>query len=241
MVTGGSGLIGRAIALGLAREGCGVCIASRGRAQLERVAMELTATVGQPVIWEQVDTADDASVRAAVDRVAARLGTIDVLVNCAGTPTRTSDDGRLGAVDDATLRADFDVKVFGYLRLARAIVPGMAERGWGRVVNVGGMSTFVSGSITGSARNAAITAMTKNLADEFGHAGIAATAVHPGRTVEAPDDERAVASGRGAAIGRLVSPEELADVVVFLASERSLPMNGESVACVGGQRGHIRY
>ena len=132
----------------------------------------------------------------------------------------------------------------------------MAAAGWGRIINVSGLNARLSGSLVGSVRNVAVAAMTKNLADELGPAGITVTVVHPGTTVtEALPQrlaDRAAREGtsvaeltaqlaRGTSIGRLVTAEEVADVITFLASPRSVAITGDAVAVGGGSRGAIHY
>ena len=106
---------------------------------------------------------------------------------------------------DEDLDEHLNIKVKGYLRCARAFAPGMAERGWGRIVNVSGLAARQTGSVVGSVRNVAVAAMTKNLADEYGPQGVNVTVVHPGmtRTERTPDTLAAMAAARDS------SPEEV--------------------------------
>jgi len=166
-----------------------------------------------------------------VARVIDELGGVDILVNAAATPNR-------GAFSEETLEAEINVKVRGYLRCARAVAPLMAAAGWGRIVNVSGLAARQTGSIVGSVRNVAVAALTKNLADELGPAGINVTVVHPGPTVT----ERVPPPGATApSIGRLVTAAEVADVIAFLCSPRSIAINGDAIAVGGGARGAIHY
>jgi NAD(P)-dependent dehydrogenase (short-subunit alcohol dehydrogenase family) len=146
--------------------------------------------------------------------------------------------------------------VRGYLRCARAVAPQMAERGWGRIVNISGLAARQTGSIVGSVRNVAVVAMTKNLADELGSQGINVTVVHPGMTVteRTPEAMEAMAAARettveqlehrldsAVSIGRRPTAAEVAAVVTFLASPKSVAMNGDAVVASGGARGSIHY
>ncbi len=132
----------------------------------------------------------------------------------------------------------------------------MAQRGWGRIVNVSGLAARTTGSVVGSVRNVAVTAMTKNLADELGPQGINVTVVHPGMTMTEGTAARfeAIAQQRGTtlaeveagfaaavSIGRLITADEVASVVAFLASPRSVAINGDVIAAGGGARGTIHY
>jgi NAD(P)-dependent dehydrogenase (short-subunit alcohol dehydrogenase family) len=163
---------------------------------------------------------------------------------------------RLADVTDAVFYDDVNVKVMGYLRTAREAAPVMAAQGWGRIINVSGLGARQTGSIVGSMRNVAVAALTKNLADELGPKGINVTVVHPGltRTEATSEVTRRLAAGAGStpsevearwganvSIGRIVDAEEVADVVTFLASPRSVAINGDAIACGGGSRGSIHY
>jgi NAD(P)-dependent dehydrogenase (short-subunit alcohol dehydrogenase family) len=146
--------------------------------------------------------------------------------------------------------------VLGYLRCIREVVPHMRAAGWGRIINISGLAARGTGSITGSVRNVAVAALTKNLADELGRDGINVNVVHPGTTVTEKTPEilagRAARAGvsvadaqRGAeasvSIGRLVTAEEVASVVAFLASPKSVAINGDAIAAGGGVMGSIHY
>jgi NAD(P)-dependent dehydrogenase (short-subunit alcohol dehydrogenase family) len=132
-----------------------------------------------------------------------------------------------------------NVKVSGYLRCARAVAPLMAEQGWGRIINVSGLAARQTGSVVGSVRNVAVAALTKNLADELGPSGINVTVVHPGPTIT--EREPPAAAVEAVSIGRAVTAAEVADVIAFLASPRSVAINGDAIAVGGGTRGAIHY
>lgn len=250
VVTGGSRGIGRAVARALAREGCDVALVARDPDALARVAAELAAESGRTVIGVAADTGSDDAVTAMAAAVVEQLGGVDILVNCAAT-------ANVGApLTEDALEAEINVKVRGYLRCIRAVAPRMEAQGWGRIVNISGLAARQTGSIVGSVRNVAVSAMTKNLAEELGPRGINVTVVHPGmtRTERTPGALEAMAAARGTdaasleagigagvAIGRMVTAEEVADVVAFLASPRSVAINGDAIAAGGGARGPINY
>ena len=139
------------------------------------------------------DTGEDEAVLAAVRSVVEQLGAIDILVNAAATPATGAP------LREEDLEHEINVKVRGYLRCIRAVAPLMVERGWGRIINVSGLAARQTGSITGSIRNVAVAAMTKNLADELGPKGINVTVVHPGMTITegSPERFRAMAAALG--------------------------------------------
>jgi NAD(P)-dependent dehydrogenase (short-subunit alcohol dehydrogenase family) len=256
IVTGGSKGIGLAIARQLALEGVDVVIAARNDGELQGAAAALIKLTGRKVIGVVVDTHSDDSVRALVTAAVGGLGGLDILVNAAAMPGGQSPPPRLSQVTDALFWDDVDVKVMGYLRMAREAAPHMASLGWGRIINVSGLAARHAGSIIGSIRNVAVAALTKNLADELGPLGINVTVVHPGVT-RTEKTAPLVATRAGAtglsqeavetqmaanvSIGRIIDAAEVADVVAFLASPRSVAINGDAIACGGGVRGSIHY
>jgi NAD(P)-dependent dehydrogenase (short-subunit alcohol dehydrogenase family) len=255
IVTGASRGIGLAVADQLAAEGAHVALVARGAEALAEAAVRVRRH-GTPVLACPADTTDDAAVRAMVAEVAGTFGGVDVLVNAAARPASSAPVPALADLADDALRIEMETKVLGYLRCARAVAPHMAAAGWGRIVNVSGLNARVSGSLVGSVRNVAVAAMTKNLADELGPAGITVTVVHPGTTVTertpsmladraardgVPVAEVARRLAAATSIGRLVTAEEVADVVTFLASPRSAAISGDAIAVGGGTRGAIHY
>ncbi len=256
LVTGASKGIGKAIARQLAREGVDVVIAARGAEALAATAAELAAETGRRIIPLTVDTSQDDSVKALIAGTIAALGGLDILVNSAAKPGGQATPPKLAEVTDALFWDDVNVKVMGYLRTAREAAPHMAAAGWGRIINVSGLAARQSGSIIGSMRNVAVAALTRNLADELGGSGINVTVVHPGHTrtektgplVAARAAEAGISveemEARFAAnisVGRLIDAAEIADVVAFLASPRSVGVNGDAIACGGGTKGAIHY
>lgn len=256
LVTGGSRGIGLACARQLAREGCAVMLAARDAEALEAAARSIAEETGTKVFTQHVDTASDDSVKAMVRAAVKALGGIDVLVNSAAKVAGQSAPPKLGEITNALFWDDVNVKVMGYLRCAREAAPVMAAQGGGRIINISGLAARQTGSAVGSIRNAGVAALTKNIADELAPQGITAVTVHPGLTRTEKTGPlvaaRAAASGQtpeavekamasGSALGRLVTAEEVADVVAFLASPRSVCINGDAIACGGGARGSIHY
>ncbi|WP_437878072.1 SDR family NAD(P)-dependent oxidoreductase [Sorangium sp. So ce513] len=242
IVTGGSRGIGKAIARELAREGADVVIAARGKDKLEATAAELSAETGRRVVPLVVDTADETSVNALVERAVAALGGVDILVNNAALPGGISTATRLEQVIDAQVLEDINIKVVGYLRTARAVAPHLIANGWGRIINIGGLAVRKTGRPVATLRNVGVAAITKNLADELGPKGINVTVVHPGATRTErvrPEPEKDLAAS--VSIGRIVDAREVAWVVTFLASPRSVAINGDAVVAGGGSVGPIYY
>jgi NAD(P)-dependent dehydrogenase (short-subunit alcohol dehydrogenase family) len=255
-VTGGSRGIGKAVARELAREGVKVAIVARGREALEASAEELERETEATVVPLVCDTGSDDAVRAMVAEAAARLGGVDILVNCAAQPGGQAPPPRLAEIGDDVFWPDVNVKVMGYLRCIREVVPHMVERGAGRIVNVSGLATRNTGSTVGSMRNVAVAAMTKNLAEELGPQGISVIVVHPAltRTEKTPDVIRRRAEAQGLSeeeverrmaqvnvLGRLIDASEVAYVVAFLCSPKAVAINGDAVVAGGGAPGSIHY
>jgi NAD(P)-dependent dehydrogenase (short-subunit alcohol dehydrogenase family) len=256
IITGGSRGIGLAVATVLVAEGAQVALVARGREALREAAGELAAAHGTRVLAVEADTTSQESVEAMVAQVAAAFGGVDILVNSAARPASSGARKDLADLDDDDVRVEVETKVLGYLRCARAVAPHMTAAGWGRIVNISGLNARQAGSIPGSIRNVAVAALTKNLADELGPHGINVTVVHPGLTVteRTPGMVTATAAARdiseqdalaglsaAVSIGRMIDAAEVADVVAFLCSPRSVAINGDAVAAGGGTRGPIYY
>lgn len=237
LVTGAGRGIGKAVALRLADEGAQVALLARSRDQLEATAAQLPG----PSLVVPADTTDDAAVRAAVQAVVDAWGGVDVLVNAAARPASSAPVPALADLGDDALRAEVETKVLGYLRCARAAAPHMTAQGWGRIVNVSGLNARATGNLVGTVRNVAVAAMTANLAEELGPYGVNVTTVHPGATVTERTPADVAAAPANTRIGRLVTAAEVADVVVFLCSPRSVAVTGDAVAAGGGTPGVVVY
>lgn len=255
IVTGGSRGIGLAIARALAAEGCEVALVARDGAVLKAARESVAAQSLRRVVAVSADTGDEESVKRMIRAVADELGGVDILVNAAARPNTGAVVG-IDGFDGVEFAEQVNVKVLGYLRCIREVVPLMRERGWGRIINVSGLAARSTGSITGTVRNVAVSAMTKNLADELGRHGINVNVVHPGITVteKTPEilAERAEQAGVSVAeverrlggsvgIGRLVTADEVAAVVTFLASPKAVAINGDAIVAGGGALGPIYY
>lgn len=241
IVTGGSRGIGKVIAQALLAEGVEVAILSRTRETVEATARALSSEFSRPVLPLVADTSDKAQVDRAVSQAIDALGGVDILVNNAAVPGGSSAAASLGEIEDEHLLYDFNVKVAGYLRTARALAPHLIKKGWGRIINIGGLAAYNTGRPIATLRNVGVSALTKNLADELGPKGINVVAIHPGATrterTDAATEQRAATNG----IGRIIDAKEVAYVVAFLASPKSIAINGDTIATGGGTRGSIRY
>jgi NAD(P)-dependent dehydrogenase (short-subunit alcohol dehydrogenase family) len=204
LVVGGTGLIGSAVVERLHQEGATVVVASRH------------ATDGVTL-----DARDEDSIRAAVAALLAEHGHLDALVVSAAPSAQTLDPERNG--DPAQIVEAFDAKALVFLRLANAVIPGMREAGYGRIVVVSGQNAWVTGNITGSVRNAATILIAKNLADSLAGTGVTVNAVNPGIVSTDPATEVQPGSAGQS------SPTQIADLIAFLASPLSA-VSGESIA-----------
>src|SRR5437016_11467798 len=232
IVTGASRGVGKAIARELALEGVDVAICARNREAVEASAKELASATGRRIIPIVADTTSSESVRRLVETTRAQLGSIDILVNNAATPGGVVR-GPLADADEKALLEDIDTKVVGYMRCAKAAAPHMQQRGWGRIINIGGLSGRRAGNISGL-RNAAIVHLTKTLADQLGQSGITVNLVHPGATRTERTDAETERRASSNAIRRIVDAREIAQVVTFLASTKAANITGVAIDGSGG-------
>ncbi|QPP05292.1 SDR family oxidoreductase [Streptomyces bathyalis] len=247
LVTGGSLGIGKAVARELAREGVNVVITARRKPALERTAKEIEAETGSRVVTLVSDTTDTESVRHMVHSAAAELGRIDILVNGAAAPSGLVRNS-VGEADPELLLADINTKVVGYFRCAQAVAPHMQANGYGRILNIGGLTGRSSHALSGL-RNLAVVHMTKTLSDQLGPSGITVNTVHPGvvETEHIHDlyEKEAIKRGSTAAqveadfvartpIRRVLEANEIAEAIAFLSSPRAAAITGESLGIDGG-------
>jgi NAD(P)-dependent dehydrogenase (short-subunit alcohol dehydrogenase family) len=233
-----------------------VVISARGKEALDATAEELTNETGSTVTGVVADTGSDDSVRNLIAEAKSVFGGIDILVNCAARPGGQSTVPTLSGVTTEEFNDHMNVKVMGYLRCAREVAPLMTEQGWGRIINISGMASRNTGTVIGSMRNVAVTAMTKNLAAELGTHGINVTVIHPGMTrTEATEGviaKRAASEGiseaeveqklaQGNLSATIIDAADIAYVVIMLASPLSIAINGDGIAAGGGVGTAIYY
>ena len=242
LVTGGSKGIGLAIARGFAAEGCKLSLVARSSDQLEQAAALIRGAHRVEVRTFALDLSD----AAARDRFVAGCGEIDVLVNNAGSiPAGTIED-----IDDATWRAAWDLKVYGYVAMTRAFFTRMKQRGRGVIINVIGTTgeRLDAGYIAGSSANASLMALTRALGSASVDAGVRVVGVNPGpvdsdrleslvkRRAKARfgDENRWREIFMNMPFGRPATPEEIAATVVFLGSDLSSYTSGAIFTVDGG-------
>ena len=254
IVTGGSKGIGRSIAMALAREGSDVAICARGMEDLEDAAAEIRSQTGRKVLAVRADMSDLGDIKNLVSSTAAELGGVDILINNAVNSVAAPF---MELADEDWLN-HINVKVMGYVRCSREAIPHMINRGGGRIINIGGMAARSAGSLTNSngVTNSAVSNIAKNLSDQVAKDGILVNCIHPGTTRTPRQDmvlerqardanvsfeeaeRRAVA---GIPIGRMVEPEDIADLVLFLVSARATAITGQTIAVEGGAGRGIHY
>jgi 3-oxoacyl-[acyl-carrier protein] reductase len=245
LVTGASKGIGLAVARALATEGCHLDIAGRGTAALEQARDALRQHA--PDIEIRIHAVDLSRV-ADQQRLAQACAEVDILVNNAGS----NPAGALGDTSDEIWRASWDLKVFGYINLCRALCLAMKERHDGVIVNVIGYAgeRLFSRYIIGSTGNAALMAFSRSLGSQSPDFGVRVVGVNPGYTAtdRAESVLRKIAESKfGSAerwrdvereldlpFGRMAQPSEVADVVVFLVSPRASYVSGTIVTVDGG-------
>jgi 3-oxoacyl-[acyl-carrier protein] reductase len=241
LVMGASRGIGRAIAAALGREGCRVAIASRSRERIEEAAAAVGADAADAgsVAPFVADAADPGPLAALPGEVEEALGPIDILVaNSGGPPFGGALEHDLQAWEEAYRSLVLAPKV-----LAGAVVPGMRERGWGRIVNVGSSSTRepIPGLNLSNTHRMAAVGFLKTLSREVAADGVTVNTVATGRfaTERLADASGSLAGAEEAAktevpAGRIGRPEEYGDLVAFLCSERAAYLTGAVIPLDGG-------
>lgn len=248
IVTGASRGIGRCCAVALAREGTRVCVTARTPPLLDEARIEVDRAGGQGHgVASDLTTLEGC--RRVVDAAVRQWGGVDILVNCAGA-------AKMGDILELSAEAideGLSLKSYGYLRMAQLVIPYMRRNRWGRIVNIaGGAGASPSRSnIPLSVSNVAVLNMTRALSDAVSKEGILVNTICPGMTntqrardlqrEKAEEEGRSVEAileqiGRRLPAGRLAEPEEIANVVVFLASDPCSYMFGSSLYMDGGER-----
>ncbi|MEV0588246.1 SDR family oxidoreductase [Nonomuraea sp. NPDC050310] len=237
LITGGSAGIGLAAARSLAREGCHVCVTARHPERLADAVVELQE-YGTTVHGILADVEDPASAERVAAETREVIGPVDILVaNAGGPPAGRFTEMDLEAWDVAVQR-----NLLGIVRLIRAVLPEMAGRNWGRVITVTSSSVreALDGLALSNATRAAVAGVVRTLAREVGGQGVLVNNVLPGsidtdRLRQLSGGEEGLkARAADVPVGRIGRPEELGDVIAFLASERASYVNGVSLLVDGG-------
>jgi len=254
IITGGSRGIGKSTALKLAEEGVNIALVSRTESMLIETKKEIMKKNPQcKVDYFICDTHDNSQVENMVKAVYEKFKSIDILVNCAAMLPQESN---IDNFDDKELIEQIEVKVSGYIRCAKNVAPYMKAKGWGRIVNISGLNARSSSNLIGSIRNVSVSSLTKNLADNLGPFGINVSVVHPGLTYTERSDQMIKNLSKknsidydsakkilfeNNSINALISSEDIANVIAFLASPLSVSINGDAISAGGGINGFIYY
>ncbi len=248
LITGGSIGIGRSVAETLAEEGVNVAICARNQGKLDETAIEINEKgFDGRVIAISLDTTDWTSVKSGVENVISEFGHLDILINGAAAPGGLVRN-EIERAEDAALLEDLNTKVIGYFRMVQACIPHMRKRKFGRIINIGGMTGRGTMALSGM-RNAALSHFTKTLSDMVGPIGITVNIIHPG-IIETPHihelyEMRAKNENRTpkeieqeyinrTPIRRVLMPEEIGSLIVFLSSSLASGVTGESIGLDGG-------
>jgi 3-oxoacyl-[acyl-carrier protein] reductase len=243
LVTAASKGMGKACALGLAAEGARVAMCARTEADIRSAADEVRAKTGAEVLAMPSDVTRGPDVEALVARTIETFGSVDVLVaNCGGPPR-----GNLDEMTDEQWHAAFEVSVLSTVRLIRQVLPSMRKRRWGRILTIQSVSVKqpVEGLLLSNAVRPGVAGLVKTLSVDLGKDNILINAVLPGRIMTdrflggakqagLPVDQYVARSGQDVPLGRIGTPEEFANVVVFLASERASYVTGVALQVDGG-------
>jgi NAD(P)-dependent dehydrogenase (short-subunit alcohol dehydrogenase family) len=243
IVTGGSKGIGRATALGLIAEGASVLVCARGQEALDEVVSAVGSASRERIAAIAADLTDGAAIKRVVAHCVEQFGRVDILINNAGS----ARPGEFLKLDDHAWIDDWQLKFFGYVRMAREVLPHMERQGGGVILNVIGAAAMNPrrSYMIGGAANAALNHFTKALADEGVKAGVRVVGINPGpilterllkmrtgltQSAEAADE----AFRKMTPLGRVGKVEEVADLVTFLVSERAAFIHGANITIDGG-------
>lgn len=247
MVAGSSQGLGRAAAFALAAEGAHIGLCARNREPLERVATDIRERFGVQVLAEPFDVRESSAIERFTKQLAGHFGRLDVCVtNAGGPPAREFLETTDHEWNDA-----FSLNLRSAVAFARAAIPYMQRQRWGRIITISSVTVRQPQPqlILSNAVRAGIMGLVRSLANEFGKDGITVNNVGPGYTatdrLKALSAHRAAASGESEEkierawieqipLGRLGKPEEVADAIVWLASERASFVTGQTVLVDGG-------
>ncbi len=263
LVTGASRGIGKQIALAFAEEGAHVAVCSRNRVLIDETVSQLK-TLGVKAHGIASDLNDDDAPARVIDEVEKVFGRLNILINNAGSHVPAVP--RIEGAPDHVLFERVTGKGFAAIRLARAAIPCLRRAGWGRVIFIGGISSssllppnelpIATSSVAQGMGNALLSNFSKHLSLELAADNISVNIVHPHlvKTDRYPERIKAVMADRKigqkaaeqfyanlAPIGRAIEVRDVADMVVFLASERAGTVTGQAISVAGGAGGHIPY
>ncbi|USK76868.1 SDR family NAD(P)-dependent oxidoreductase [Peribacillus frigoritolerans] len=247
LIVGGSRGIGKAIARQLALEGVDCTICSRNVSSLKIAADELAKETNRRIYPIVADTNDPDSILNLVEKSAAEMGSIDILIN-SGARVGGHEPEEFNSIKDELILKDFEEKYLGYFRCIRAVAPYMIQNNWGRIINLSGLAARIGGNYFSSGpRNASVVHMTKSASLELGKHEITVNAVYPGIVDtetfrDRVTNEEAIRQAASMnSLGRMITPEEIAYVVTFLASPLAASITGDVISVTGGIGNTVYY
>ncbi|MHB1051046.1 MAG: SDR family oxidoreductase [Bacteroidota bacterium] len=248
LVTASSQGIGRAVAVSLAKEGVRLAICSRDERSIRNTADEIRTETGATVLPITADVSKREDIDRVIKAVVQEFGTIHILVNNAGGPPT----GKITEIPDNEWDKGIQLTLMSMVRLTRAVLPLMEHQQWGRVISLVSLAAKqpIDDLLISSTLRPGILGLSKVLANQYGKFGITVNTVCPGyvltKRMEELSHSRSAEkkmsyeeylkdSARNIPIGRLGKPEEIGDVVTFLASPKAAYINGANVLVDGGQ------
>lgn len=235
LVTGASQGLGRAIAMGLAREGAHVALAARRKPLLDQLAKEIKGAGGKAPVVIEADLYDPATPAQLAAAALQQLGRIDILINAAGGSRPMPFEAGVDRWEEGMM-----VNFFRLRELSHAVIPGMVENRWGRIVNLTGTSEPRGINVANSAK-AAVHAWAKGVSREMAKHGITINSLQPGRIIteqilrmHPSEESRRRFAEDNIPIGRFGEPEELANLAIFLCSPRASYITGTVIPVDGG-------
>lgn len=248
LVTASSQGIGKAVALSLAQEGVRLAICSRDQQTVQNTADEIRSKTGATVLAVAADVSKGEDCERLVKTVVQEFGTIHVLVNNAGGPPT----GKITAISDREWEKGVQLTLMSMVRLTRSVLPLMERQQWGRIISLVSLAAKqpIDELLISSTLRPGILGLSKVLANQYGKFGITVNTVCPGYVLtkrmeelsQSRSKEKSMTyeeylkdSARNIPIGRLGKPEEIGDVVAFLASPKAAYINGANILVDGGQ------
>jgi NAD(P)-dependent dehydrogenase (short-subunit alcohol dehydrogenase family) len=249
IVTGGAQGIGRAVTQGLASEGVDVVVGDIDMERLKITTKQISEGTGRKIVPVHTDTSKPEDVVGLVEAAIKEFGRVDILVNVAGR----SPGGQILNLTEEEWYVSLNIKFMGYVRCMKAVIPHMIDQGGGCIINVVGNDGVKPSwwEVTAGAANAADLNLTASLSEQFGYNNIRINAINPGpvntqrwawlektfsKDKGIPGEEVRERTLKSIPLGRICEPEDVANLALFIASDRGGYLNGAVINLDGGQR-----